>query len=154
MSPLFIIIVIAFICSSIANETDLLAELKQKYRLLSLTYHPDKHNFDVDVSTILFAELSNIYHLFLDSVKNKIEYYSVFEKKYNLLEKKYKKLDKLSKQQAENYNQLYEDFVGLDQQNIKLQQNMNNSKNIQKKYYNLVDKYNKLVKDYNNLLED
>ena len=153
MCSLFIIIVIAFIASCVANETDLLGELKQKYRLLSLNYHPDKHNFDVEISTILFAELSNIYDLFVDTIKDKMQD-SVCEKKYNLLEKKYTKLGKLSTQQAENYNQLYEDFVELDQQNIKLQQNMNNNKNIEKKYYNLVDKYNKLVKDYNNLLED
>ena len=117
MLSLFVIIIIVFIVSCFGNDSDLLSQLKQKYRLLSLTYHPDKHNFDVEVSTILFAELSNIYDLFVDTIKDKMED-SVWENKYYLLEKKYKKLDKLSKQQAENYNQMYEDYVGLDQQHI------------------------------------
>ena len=164
MNTLFIIIVVAFIASCVGNETDLLTELKKKYRLLSLTYHPDKHNFDIDVSTILFAELSNIYDLFVDTIKDYMKD-SIWEQKYNFIEKKYKKLEKLSQQQTQNYNQLYEDYIGLDQQHIdsynqlyqdyiKLQQNMNNNKNIENKYNKLVNKYNKLVKDYNNLLED
>jgi curved DNA-binding protein CbpA len=164
MNSLFIIIVIACIASCVGNETDLLTELKKKYRLLSLTYHPDKHNFDLDVSTILFAELSNIYDLFVDTIKDYMKH-SIWEQKYNFIEKKYKKLEKLCQQQTQNYNQLYEDYVGLDQQHIdsynqlyqdyiKLQQNMNNNKNIENKYNKLVNKYNKLVKDYNNLLED
>jgi hypothetical protein len=154
----YFIIIFTFIVYCFGNDSDLLSQLKQKYRLLSLKYHPDKHNFDIDISTILFAELSNIYDLFVDVVKENVEDCNIWEKKYLLLEKKYTKFEKLSKQQTTNYNQLYDDYVDLDKEHIEkydeLYQKYIQLQKTEKNYYKLVNKYNNLVKDYNNLLED
>jgi hypothetical protein len=77
--------------------------LKKKYRTILLKYHPDKQNYSKEISNILFAEVSNIYEMFLDSVKLHMDCDNT---EYNLLEKKYKKLNKQYYKLIHEYNKL------------------------------------------------
>ena len=144
MNPLSIILLIAFIVSCFCEENKLLNDLKKKYRTISLKYHPDKQNYSKDISTILFAEISNIYEMFLDSVKLHMVCDEV--KGYNSLEKKYYKL-------INEYNNLVEDYNFKNSEMNDLQNNINQQKNeynnLQNEYNKLIYKYNKIVKKYN-----
>jgi DnaJ-class molecular chaperone len=140
MNYLSIILLIAFIVSCFCEETNLLNELKKKYRHLSLKYHPDKQNYSKEISTILFAEISNIYELLMDSVKENMDFGNKNNLEiYNSLEKKYKVLDK-------QYYNLIDEYNNLVEENIDLQ---NNIKQQNKEYNNLIYKYNKLVNNFN-----
>ena len=143
MNYLSIILLIAFVVSCFGDDTKILNELKKKYRQLTLKYHPDKQNYSKEISTILFAEVSNIYEMFIDSIKenmacdhtNNLEIIKI----YNSLEKKYKALDK-------QYDNLIEEYNNLVEENIELQNNIKQQNN---EYNNLIYKYNKLVNKYN-----
>lgn len=167
MNSLSIILLLAFIVSCFGNETKLLNDLKKKYRTISLKYHPDKQNYSKDISNILFAEVSNIYEMFIESVKlhmkdcddnkyKKLEKeYNNLEivKRYNSLEKKYKELDKLYNKLIEEYNNLVEDYNFKNSENNDLQNNIHQQNNeyihLQNEYNILTYKYNKLVHKYN-----
>jgi DnaJ-class molecular chaperone len=130
--------------SCFCEENKLLNDLKKKYRTISLKYHPDKQNYSKDISTILFAEISNIYEMFLDSVK--LQKGDASDNKYNSLEKKYYKL-------INEYNNLVEDYNFKNSEMNDLQNNINQQNkeyiNLQNEYNKLIYKYNKLVKKYN-----
>lgn len=163
MNYLNIILHIAFIVSSLGNEQKLLNDLKKKYRSISLKYHPDKQNYSKDISTILFAEVTNIYEMFIESVKlhmedcddnkyKKVEKeYNNLEivKRYNSLEKKYKELDKQYYKLIEEYNNLVEDYNFKNSENNDLQNNIHQQNN---EYINLQNEYNKLTYKYNKLV--
>lgn len=144
MNYLRVYLLIAFIVSCFGDETKLLNDLKKKYRTMSLKYHPDKQNYSKEISTILFAEVSNIYEMFMDSVKLHMGCEEV--KGYNSLEKKYYKL-------INEYNNLVEDYNFKNSENNDLQNIINQQKNeyinLQNDYNKLIYKYNKIVKKYN-----
>lgn len=137
MNYLSTILLLAVIVSSFGNEQKLLNELKKKYRAISLKYHPDKQNYSKDISNILFAEVTNIYKIFMDSLKENMACNNL--EIYKSLEKKYKALDK-------QYDNFIEENNNLVEENIELQ---NNIKQQNKEYNKLVKKYNKLISNYN-----
>ena len=140
MNYLSIILLLAFIVSCFGNETKLINDLKKKFRLLSLKYHPDKQNYSKEISTILFAEISNIYEMFMDVIQVNIVCSNTNNLEiYNSLEKKYKALDK-------QYDNLIDEYNILVEENIDLQ---NKIKQQNKEYNILINKYNKLVNKYN-----
>jgi hypothetical protein len=139
MNYLSNILLLAFIISCFGNETKLLNDIKKKYRLLSLKYHPDKQNYSKDISTILFTEVSTIYEMFVVVIKENIICANTNYVLYNSLEKKYKALDK-------QYDNLINEYNILVEENIDLQ---NNIKQQNKEYNILINKYNNLVNKYN-----
>ena len=131
------VILLSFIVSCFCNETNLLNDLKKKYRQLSLKYHPDKQNYSKDISNILFGEVSTIYEMFMVVIQENMACGNL--EIYNSLEKKYKALDK-------QYDILIGEYNILVEENIELQ---NNIKQQNKEYNKLINKYNNLVNKYN-----
>jgi len=85
---LHLIVLATIVIACLANEHELLKELKQLYKKMAIQYHPDKQHYSKEVSNILFAETTNIYESFISIVKKNIEENEEYEcKKYHTLEK-------------------------------------------------------------------
>ena len=70
---LHLIILVTIVIACLANDIEMLKELKQLYKKMAIQYHPDKQHYNKEVSNILFTETTNIYETFVSIVKKNIE---------------------------------------------------------------------------------
>jgi len=126
-----IIFLISIVIYSYANEIDLknsiLKNLKKKYHLLSLKYHPDKQKYNTEISNILFNEITDIYT------------------------ELHKYIISLNFNDEEELDNLINDYNSLVIENNK---QIDFANNCEKEYHNLINDYNSLVIKNNNLIDD